>query len=387
MKAAWRMWAVVAALGLMAGGAASYYRQHRQAGAQAQEAAQATTLATDAFSLRLFRHALEAKTSGNVLVAPRSLTLALLALQELADGKTLEELQALQPGTESQLRSCEAPSAALLGMDYNLPRGEKATEVMALPFSDNVPMALGLFNGMLAPITGKADAQLADSNMVTSRTKLLAACAASFRATWETPFHAADTRTADFDNASGGMPHFRQLRSRGLYRCAAADDGSWKAVALPMQAQNDSAIPLVLIGILPTASARDFAAGLTPQLLTDIRRRLAGATPQDTLVEFPRQELRVPPYDMRDSLRKLGLKALFDTETADFSRLTPEKIHLGALVQYLQVSLIESPGKSQPSDNLEAAAGGISFDRPFIWLLCDLATATPIDFMGLVEEM
>ena len=389
MKTAWRTWALVATLALAAGGGAGYYRQWKMTPAQNQEPPQeqTTQLRADAFSLRLFHHALETTERGNVLVAPHTLTRALLALQELAAGRTLEELQSLQLGTEEHLRSCEPQSAALLGMDFSLPRGAKAGSVMVLPFSDNVPMALSLFNGMLAQVTGRTDAQLADSRMVTERTRLLAGCAARFQAEWEIPFCSADTRTADFDNVSGGMPHFRQMRSRGLYRCASADDGNWKAVALPMKAQNSSRIPLVLVGILPAESPRDFAANLNPELLTDILSRLAGAEPEDTLVEFPRLELCVEPHDMRDSLRRLGLKALFDTETADFSQLTPERVHLSALVRTLEVSLIESPGQSTPDENLDSAASRISFDRPFIWLLADLQTGTPVEFMGLVEKM
>ena len=381
------MWAVVATLSLVAGGVASYYRQHHQPEASEAAEAKPMELRTDAFSLRLFLHALDSKVSGNVLVAPRTLGRALLALQELAGGKTLEELQALQLCTESHLRSCEPDSAALLCKDFNLPRGEKGSQVMSLPFSDNVPMALGLFNGMLAPVMGKPEAQLADSNMVTSRTRLLAGCVGRFQADWEIPFCSADTRTADFDSASGGMPHFSQMRSRGLYKVTEAQDGSWKAVALSMNSTNSSPIPLVYIAILPSDSAREFAAALTTDKLTEIRRALATASAQDTLVEIPRLELQVPPYDMRDSLRRLGLKALFDSETADFSGLTPEKIHLGALMQNLEVVLTENKVKAAPNPELHHAAKCISFDRPYIWLIADLETPTPIEFMGLVEEM
>ena len=381
------MWAVVATLSLVAGGVASYYRQHQQSEEGKAVEAQPVVLSTDAFSLRLFQHSLSSKVSGNILVAPRTLGRALLALQELAGGKTLEELQALQLSTESHLRSSEPDSAALLGKDFSLPKGEKDALVMTLPFSDNVPMSLGLFNGMLAPVMGNPEAQLADSKMVTNRTRLLAGCVARFQADWKTPFHSSDTRTADFDNASGGMPHFSQMRSRGLYQVAEAADGSWKAVALPMKETNSSRIPLVYIGILPSGSAREFAAALTPEKLTEIRRVLSKAGPQDTLVELPSLELQVQPYDSRDSLRRLGLKALFDSETADFSGLTPEKIHLGALVQSLEVVLTENKIKAAPNPELDYAARCISFDRPYIWLIADQETPTPIEFMGLVEEM
>ena len=154
-----------------------------------------------------------------------------------------------------------------------------------------------------------------------------------------------------------------------------------------MKDTNSSRIPLVYIGILPSGSAREFATTLNSEKLTEIRRILATAAPQDTLVELPRLELRVPPYNMRDSLRRLGLKALFDSETADFRELTPEKVHLGALVQSLEVMLTESKSKATPNTELDYAAKCISFSRPYIWLIADLETPTPIEFMGLVEEM
>ena len=105
------------------------------------------------------------------------------------------------------------------------------------------------------------------------------------------------------------------------------------------------------------------------------------------MVEIPRLELQILPFDMRDSLRRLGLKALFDSETADFAPLTPEKIHLGAFLHAASVSLIESPDSSKADESLDYAKNIISFTRPYIWLIADLETPTPIDFMGLVEEM
>lgn len=386
MKAGWHITALLATLGLIGGGVGGFYLRNKDESQQTEQVEKNVELKTDAFSVRLFQQNL-AEKPGNVLVAPKNLSRGLLALQDIAGGKTLEELQTLGLESESQLRSAEPVCAALLGMDYNLKRGEKASSAMPLPFSDNVPMALSLFNGMMLPATGNSGTQMVDSLMVSSRTRLLAACATQCRKEWSIAFYAANTRMADFDNASGGMPPFAQMRARGLFRTAQAADGSWKAVALPFKAENEQTIPLVYIGILPAGNAREFGRSLTAEKLTEIRKALADATPEDTLVELPRLELQVLPYDMRDTLRRMGLKALFDTEAADFSALTPDKIHLGAFVHALSVSLIENPGKKQPDTELDYAAKCMSFSRPYIWLITDLATGTPIDFMGLIEEM
>lgn len=340
---------------------------------------------TDEFSLFLFRHIIAEKQRGNVLVAPHMLTKALLALQDIAAGQTLKELQSLKLATGPWNRPSEPESAALLAMDYNLEKGEKSVGVMPLPFSDNVPMALSLFNGMLAPITGKADAQIADSTMVSNRTRLLAACASHY--TPELLFFSGNSRVSDFDNASGGMPHFQQMRSRGLYVTVTSDDGSWRAVAIPTIPGHSDKNSFVCIAILPSGTARDFAANLSAELLTSIRKKLATTPPQDTLIEFPRLELQVLPHDMRDSLRRMGLKALFDSETADFTPLTPDKVQLGAFIQSFSVSLKDSTSNGRINNSLEDAANVITFNRPFIWLICDLHTDAPIEFIGLIEEM
>lgn len=379
--------AILATVGLLAGGGAGYMmKKPPQEEAKAEESAPKQELQTDAFSLLLFKQALK-ENKGNVLVAPHLLSQALSALQEIAAGKTKQELQALGLSHVSTPRNAEPVKATLLAMDYNLPRGEAASSVMPLPFSDKVPMALSLFNGMLAPATGMPDAQLADSKMVTNRTKLLAGCAAFCKKDWAIPFHPANSRMADFDSAGGGMPHFRQMRSRGAYSTAKAEDGSWRAVALPFKSEGITGPSLVYIAILPAGDARQFATSLSADQLNNIRKALAEAPAEDTLVEIPRIELTVLPYDLRDSLRRMGLKALFDTETADFSPLTPEKVHLAALVQSFSVSLVESASAASADDSLDYAKNLISLNRPYIWLIADLATSTPVEFFGLVEDM
>lgn len=373
-------------LGILSGALGQRYLHTPAQQVEQAASAPAAALSTDAFSLHFFQHALKEKESGNILVAPHCITNVLLSLQEIAAGKTHEELQALRLKESLTPRATEPQNATLLAFDINLPRSMGRFPVMPLPFSENVPMALSLFNGNLGAAMGQNDFQLADSKMVTERTKLLAGTSSCFSAEWEHPFNSANSRTFDFDSASGRMPHFHQMRTRGQFRFAKADDGGWKAVAIPFKSHS-AGEPLVLIGILPSGSARDFATSLTPESLTGIRQALASAKPRDMLVELPRLELQIYPYDMRDSLRRLGLKALFDAESADFSPLSPEKIHLGAFIHSCSLSMVESRVSPKADDSLDYAEEYISFSRPYIWLISDLATDTPIEYFGLIEEM
>lgn len=342
---------------------------------------------TDTFSITLFQQSLREKERGNVMVAPHIISDTLIALSHIAAGKTLEELQALQLRETNALRGTEPACAILLAHDVNLPGTSTNQQVMPLPFSEDVPMALSIFNGSLAWATGNPDAQVANSTLVTKRTKLISGCTTFMRKDWEIPFHPADTRTSEFDCASGGMPHFQQMRSRGMYRSAKAEDGSWKAVAMPFKKESASGESLVFIAIQSSANARDFASQLTAGQLTDIRLALAAAEAQDTLVELPRMQLRIAPCDMRDTLRRLGLKALFDPASADFSPLTSEKIQLGGFLFSATIALVESATRNPANETLDDAKEYFSFTRPYIWLIADLQTGIPVDFIGLTEEM
>lgn len=376
----------VALLAILGGALGQRFLLRPQPDAVQESAIPKPALATDAFSIRLFHQQLIEKEQGNILVAPHAVSDALLLLQETSAGKTHEELQAAHLKDGQISRAAEPARATLLAMDFNLPRGGGSQKmVMPLPFSEDLPKALSLYNGMLTSLMGQGEWRLLDSKMVGNRTKLVAGCATSLHPEWDIPFNSANTRTSDFDSASGGMPHFRQMRSRGMFRCAHGE--GWRAVALCMKSAEAGETPLVYIGILPDGSARAFAEALSPELLTSIRKALAEATPQDVLVELPRQELRILPYDMRDTLRRMGFKSLFDTQTADFSPLTAEKIHLGAFIHASSISLVESKDAPRPDDELDYAPVCFTFNKPFIWLITDLESSTPIEVIGLTEEM
>lgn len=376
---------LVAGLGLLGGGLYSYLTKSLNP----EEADAANTpysipeggIATDSFSIKLFQQALQ-EQKGNVIAAPRTISEALHTLVPLSGGMTRDELGALKLCAESAGTASCIYNDHLIAVDINVPRKDEAEGIISLPFSENTPIAISIFNGTLAQSAPDNNAQFATSDMVTPRTRLLAGAVAYGRCTWEIPFLKADTRMAEFDSQSGAMPHYPQMRSRGLYRTAKAEDGAWKAVAIPVRNTRQA-----LIGILPAGSAREFAASLTPDLLSNIRQALVTAQPEDTLVDFPRLELEVRPYDMRYTLRKLGLNSFFDTEKADFSGISDQRVYLGAMVHASGIWIIESPDKKQASSELDYAKNIISFSRPFIWFIADLTAGTPFEFIGLVEEM
>ncbi len=376
---------LVAVFGLLAGGLYSQFSHNKDKEPLPPGLVPYTIpeggIVTDVFSLKLFQQVLQEQKE-NVLAAPRALSELLYAFTPLAGGHTREELNSLKLYDKPESYQSAAIHDYLIAVDINVPRKDEAGRVVSIPFSENTPLALSIFNGALAQSSPSSNAQFATSTMVTPRTRLLAGAVAYGKCTWEIPFLKADTRMAEFDSRSGAMPNHPQMRSRGAYRMAKAEDGAWKAVLLPIKDTNQA-----LIGILPAGDAREFAAALTPEQLSNIRQALVTAQPEDTLVEFPRLELEVRPYDMRYTLRKLGLNSAFDTERADFSGISDHHLHLGALIHASGIWIIESQAKAQPTRELELARNTISFSRPFIWFIAGLTADTPFEFIGLVEEM
>lgn len=378
----------VAAVGLLAGLVFGHFKQKNKP----ENTSDSTHLVqeqqdirTDSFSIRLFQDAIN-DAAGNTLVAPRIVTQALRDLQAIAGGVTREELNQLKLSTSVEFHKDGPSQASLLAVDINVPRSQTPDGMIVLPFSENFPMALSMFNGTLARFAPASNSQYATSDIASERTKLLGGCVAYHQMQWAVPFASSNSQLSDFDCASGSMPKVMKMRARGMFRTAEAEDGSWKAIAL-FQSLPESNNSLAFIGILPSVSARDFASKLTPEQLSEIRKSLVKAQPEDTLVELPRIRQYAPAHDMRFSLRRMGLKSMFDPTTADFSALSDKKIHLGAMLHACQIFIQESKSNQPADEHLDEAKTFISFSRPFIWMLGDLTTESPMEFMGLVEEM
>ncbi len=386
MKIAQYFWPITFGVCILAGGITGYVWQtnkkaHVEAAPHSSEEARDTC--TDALSLQLFQHALNDKT-GNVIVAPGIVHDLLRDLQTIAGGKTLDAINALPISPEP---SSHIDGFSLVAADINLHRTTPHQNILTLPFSEDYPLALSLFNSLLAKYTPYPNLQFATSDNTSARTKLLGGATAYFTPRWKIPFDKVNSQQADFDSASGRMPKFHQMRARGAYRTAKADDASWQAVAIELEQPGNNSTPLVFVAILPATPARAFAARLTPESLTAIRTALANAEPADSLVMLPRMGQIVAPQDFRSTLRQLGLDSLFSDTEADFSPFCKEQVHLGAVIYSCGLSLLESQNSTEEDASLEGAETRMEFSRPFIWFVGELNTNSPMEFMGLLEEM
>lgn len=344
---------------------------------------------SDAFSLSLFQAALEQQRNrGCVTVAPlQTKYLISLLAQDFMAGAMKEQAASFNMAAEEATQHTTAPSflCDIVADDGLKLTEQRDTPLMFLPFRRDFPFALSRFNSFFADYFGSGYEPL--EHMVSRNTRLIALSFCRYTLPWRTPFRTVNNRKADFDNANGGLPRVEMLRCVTALRLAEAEDGSWKAAAFFLQPTQDGDTPLALIGILPQGNAREFAAALTPQQLSAIRTALVEAPYTQAKAELPQLRLFTPAADIRPLLQAVGITAPFDSRQADFSPLTKEKVLLNGVTEQLEISL-EGKRDELPEDMIpEDGETGISFNRPFLWMVGDLTTPCAPYFMGLVENL
>lgn len=329
----------------------------------------------DAFSLRLFHSALERQEGAPLtLVAPASVADGLRQLADLSEGAPRQQLNDLR--LPQQFLPNTAP--ALLAADLELPFQAEAPTLLRLPLRSQFPTALSLLNQLLPgriPI---------GTEFISRETRFAAISPAPESPRWSTPFLSGNSVSREFENADGSLPPCRLMRTRGLFRCAEAADGHWKAIALPLDnAERKGEQALVLI--LPRSNARRFAEELTPEQLGSIRTALLQAEPRDICVELPRLTVLLPPITLTPELSAMGVTHIFDIRYAQFNRLVTEPLALNNFVQRRELSFTEN--REAPGNAPDAASESFSLNRPFLWYQGDWNSAAPPLHMGLLENL
>lgn len=335
-------------------------------------------LKTDAFSLHLLQTALQMPDYPLSHVCPAAMTEVLHEMADMSKGSTQEQVEALKlcaPGKEA------GTTLIMPAIDETIPRTETSRPMPQLPFRRRYPEAVSTFNTLFGY-------PAADSANTSPETRFFIAVRTELPLSFRQPFYEADSKNQDFDNADGGMPSVRMLRRCGHFRCAEAEDGSWKAVALLVNGffggdENAAAF----VAVLPQGKVRDFALQLTPEQLSTIRRALAEAEPKECTVELPKMNIRLGIRNTAPLLQQLGVTAPFDIRSADFSPLTPETIALNTLAESVSCSMEEEENRPADLPRPGSCPEVFSLSRPFLWFVGDLTTDAPFVVLGVVENL
>lgn len=344
---------------------------------------------TDTFGLRLLQTALEREPQASCIVCPFLVSEALLALRELGEAPILESIDKLGIKHDSPGHTSVPDMSMVIGADYGLRFSDRQSDgnVMRLPFRANLPVAMSLFNGALSQKETGINGGIVDSHLLTRDTKFIVGLHADYTPVMQHPFLAKNVIFSEFDNADGSLPSICMMRVRANIRHAKDSNGEWEAVALLLTpSHNPKGEPIAFVAILPGNKADKMVSELTAEQLGTIRKALAEATPTDCCVELPEMRWAIPTRNLESQLRHLGLELLFDTTGKNW-KFADQKLGLNAIPEQIRLTLTYEKRQDELSASVNNAATTISFNRPFIWFIGDLTTASPAYYMGIVQNL
>jgi serpin B len=347
------------------------------------------TAAEDAFSLALFDRVCPSEPGPNLLLSPESAAQALGMLYAGARGPTaaslgrLLRLPAWNPGLVAALHRHTttlaglhqlAVSDHLFQQSGNRPaqrvlddlRTAFRTGLGVVDFADE-PATTNQINALVAREThGLIPALFQTPLPVSTRTVLTNAL--YLKARWQNPFPA--TSPAPFHTGGGRVVRVPLMRSAdpvASYRQA----GGWQSATLPYAGGR-----LAAVALLPPAHATGCAAPTLAQWTA----LTAGSSTQSAAVQLPRLHLSQAWGNLQAPLAAMGLPL-----DGDYTGLGAADTQISEVVQ--QVTMDVTPAGTTAAAATGVAVGTaeraappltLAFTRPFLLLLEDTATHTPL---------
>lgn len=214
-------------------------------------------------------------------------------------------------------------------------------------------------------------------------TRLVLVNAVYLKAPWEQPFRRAQTQQADFTRADGSRVKVPMMR-RLLRPARHASGPGWQAVDL-RYAGSQLAMAVVVPdqGTMPAVQRGLDGAALG--------RLLAGFRPAAVALALPRWTFRTRA-GLGELLGSLGMPTAF-TDRADFAGMTTQTHVLISAVLHESFIAVDEEGTEAAAatavmvgtTSAPAAPMQLTVDRPFLFVIHDVATATPL-FIGRVDD-
>ncbi len=354
------------------------------------------TAAEDAFSLALFGRVCSSKPPSNLLLSPESAAQALGMLYAGAKGPTaaalgrLLRLPAWNPGLVAALERHTTALATLRQLAVSNHLFEQSGDRPAQPVLDdlrtayhaglwevdfgNEPAATNRINAVVAREThGLLPALFQTPLPLSTRTVLTNAL--YLKARWFSPF--SGSSPAPFHTAGGQVVQVPLMRSpfpAASYRQA----GGWQSATLPYAGRQ-----LAAVAMLPPVHAATCAAPTLDQWTA----LTAGTSAKSAEVQLPRLHLSQTWGNLQAPLAAMGLPL-----NGDYTGLDPGDSQISEVVQQDTMDVTTAGTTAAAATGVavgSAAVAGppltLTFNRPFLLMLEDTATHTPL-FVALVTN-
>ena len=250
--------------------------------------------------------------------------------------------------------------------------------VRQLDFADSAA-ARAAINGWVAQRTHDLIPHLLPEGSVDPRTLLVLVNALYLKASWATPFLRGRTNQGFItpDRVKVAVPFMTWTGTAGCAR-----GPNWQSVSIPLVAQ------LAMTVIVPDAG---FFSQITDRLDAGLLAAAAAGGQRSVEVAMPAFHTDTPT-DLRKPLGDLGLAELFDAP--DLSGITGPagRLYLSGAFHQARIAVNDHGVEAAAATAVVIMTSSVSVpdlrlrvDRPFLYLLHDVATVTPL-FLGRVTD-
>jgi serpin B len=350
--------------------------------------------------------------TGNSMISPVSVFLALAMTANGAEGQTKEKMvevltgktfsvEVLNDQSKTYLDSIEKLDDSLtmeiansIWLNKNLEAGKQFLQTNETYYGSSVDsldfskiQSLQTINSWVKTSTNGTIDSILDSLDPGMMMYLINAM--YFKADWKTPFEASSTRDNTFYTTKGEVvTPFMQRTGSFLYGIVPQG----QAVVLPYSKER-----FAFVAMIPDAeyslsqwldSQQDFSLS---KLFNSL---VANSSPTRLALSIPKFESRYTD-SLANELKGMGMGIAFDSQLADFSSMTEAKTQDIVLDEILHKTFIRVDEKGSEAAAVTAvmmratsmpiASLPLKFDRPFLYAIMDLQEGIPL-FIGILEN-
>ncbi|XP_048374058.1 plasminogen activator inhibitor 1 [Sphaerodactylus townsendi] len=360
---------------------------------------------------RVFREVVRRSPDRNVVFSPHGVASALTLLQAAAAGETRRQLEAAlafdlsekwvpralrwlqkaltDPGNQDLVGMADAlfVQRDLPLTPGFLPRFYQVFRQMVkqVDFTES-ERARHIINDWVQQHTEGMIQDFLQEGTLDEMTRLVLVNAVHFKGRWRTPFPEAATRQRLFhklDGSSVSVPMMEQTGKFCYGEFSTPDQVEYDVLELPYHGET---LSMFIVAPFENAPLSALTAALDARLVAGWKSSLLCAT---RLLVLPKFTLETE-CDLREPLQALGLGAMFDAQSADFSRLSDrESLFVAQALQKVKIDVNESGTEAASATAAviyaRMAPLELVMDKPFLFVVQHNPTGA-ILFMGQVME-
>lgn len=396
------MWIPLCLLLLACSNGSSPTEQVRELTVQEKDVARANTN----FGLNLLKQVHAAESSGNLLVSPLSVSMALGMTLNGANGETYDAMRrTLAFDATSQHEINSAYNGLIRQLRARDPKVEfglansiwYTTGFPVLPtFADSVRHYFDAevrqldFRSSSAPATISQWAEQKTGGRIKDLIReiqpdevMFLVNAVYFKAPWTTPFEESATRSAPFRRLDGSTVNAQMMSGDATHGVAKLD--GVQAVEL---LYGDSAYSMVLLTAEQGISLAPAVAMLEPAKWNAL---MAGLERERVMLHMPKFKFTYEKV-LNDALRTLGMGIAFDDTRADFSRIAnvqPRRLFISRVQHKTYIDVHEKGTEAAAATavgvGIVSMPPELTFDKPFLFVIRERATGTLL-FVGRMVD-